>query len=570
MTPPKMCEGCSAKPQAYHSRRFCYDCKPGSKGRPLPCRKCGSKDGYWAEGLCSRCHQYAPQRPGSCRDCCAWGVTRTHKWLCGGCIAWRSANATTVDCIGCGHERPVNRLGACRLCWRQAKIARQAGQPLDVVAANRAGQQLFFANMHSSKNGYRAPARPVRPPRGPRKPRSRAKAFHQLTLQPVPIIRPARRFGFPDPPDLELAGVLDRAVGEHAGRHGFSDGATRNARIAMRVLLGMREHSGTTILASEVERLIPLELPARSIIAVLAELGLLDEDRTKNIERWFDCHVSGLPEPMVGELRVWFEVVNCGSTVAPRRRPRSPSTIKTCFLWALPVLWAWAEAGHGSLREITRADVLAAMPASGTPRATVGRGLRSIFTTLKERKLIFANPTARVRIGAFERRIPLPASLDVLREALDGDDASRAALAALVAFHGLRPVELRELLLTDVHDGRVHLPDRAVPIADPVQERLRRFLGYRRERWPNSANPHFFIQYLNASTTDPVSRSWVNRRLGVSAQAIRQDRIVDEAIATGGDVRRICDFFGVTIATAVHYVAVVDHPGLCDREKASM
>jgi hypothetical protein len=109
-----------------------------------------------------------------------------------------------------------------------------------------------------------------------------------------------------------------------------------------------------------------------------------------------------------------------------------------------------------------------------------------------------------------------------------------------------------------------------VPIADPVQERLRRFLGYRRERWPNSANPHFFIQYLNASTTDPVSRSWVNRRLGVSAQAIRQDRIVDEAIATGGDVRRICDFFGVTIATAVHYVAVVDHPGLCDREKASM
>jgi hypothetical protein len=219
------------------------------------------------------------------------------------------------------------------------------------------------------------------------------------------------------------------------------------------------------------------------------------------------------------------------------------------------------------------ADVLAAMPASGTPRATVGRGLRSIFTTLKERKLIFANPTARVRIGPFERRIPLPASLDVLREALDGDDASRAALAALaalVAFHGLRPLELRDLLLTDVHDGRIHLPDRAVPIADPVQERLRRFLVYRRERWPNSANPHFFIHYLNASTTGPVSRSWVNRRLGLSAQAIRQDHMVDEAIATGGDVRRICDFFGVTIATAVHYAAVVDRPGLRGGEKASM
>ena len=108
----------------------------------------------------------------------------------------------------------------------------------------------------------------------------------------------------------------------------------------------------------------------------------------------------------------------------------------------------------------------------------------------------------------------------------------------------------------------MYLPDRIVPLADPVKKRLRRFLAHRRGRWPNSANPHFFIQYLNAPTTAPVSRSWVNRRLGVSAQAIRRERIVDEAIATGGDVRQISDFFGVTIATAVHYTEVVDHPGL--------
>jgi hypothetical protein len=82
------------------------------------------------------------------------------------------------------------------------------------------------------------------------------------------------------------------------------------------------------------------------------------------------------------------------------------------------------------------------------------------------------------------------------------------------------------------------------------------------DRWPNSANPYFFIQYLNALTTSPVSRNWVNRRLGIAAQAIRQDRIIDETIATGGDVRRICDFFGVTVNTAVHYSEVLDHPGL--------
>jgi hypothetical protein len=37
------------------------------------------------------------------------------------------------------------------------------------------------------------------------------------------------------------------------------------------------------------------------------------------------------------------------------------------------------------------------------------------------------------------------------------------------------------------------------------------------------------------------------------ARAIRQDRMVGEAIATDGDLRRICDLFGVTIATAQHY-----------------
>ncbi|RFS85959.1 hypothetical protein D0T12_04790 [Actinomadura spongiicola] len=41
-----------------------------------------------------------------------------------------------------------------------------------------------------------------------------------------------------------------------------------------------------------------------------------------------------------------------------------------------------------------------------------------------------------------------------------------------------------------------------------------------------------------------------------------QDRIVDEALATGGDLRRLCDLFSVTIATAEHYAAVLNYPCL--------
>ena len=32
--------------------------------------------------------------------------------------------------------------------------------------------------------------------------------------------------------------------------------------------------------------------------------------------------------------------------------------------------------------------------------------------------------------------------------------------------------------------------------------------------------------------------------------------------ATGGDVRRICDLFGITIATAVRYASTLTHPDL--------
>ena len=42
--------------------------------------------------------------------------------------------------------------------------------------------------------------------------------------------------------------------------------------------------------------------------------------------------------------------------------------------------------------------------------------------------------------------------------------------------------------------------------------------------------------------------------------------MVDEAIATGGDVRQISDFFGVTVATAIHYTEVIEHPGLRDSQ----
>ena len=572
MTTPKMCERCGAKPQGYHGRRWCYGCKPGRGGRPLPCRRCGCAEDYWSERLCRRCHQYAPQRPESCRDCLAWGVRRTEKWLCGGCLSWRTLYPTTQACIACGDKRSVNEHGCCRLCWRQTKLVQERRRdrhrgPLDIEAANRYGQQLFLANMASSKNGYRPRSPRAAPPPvpTPTPPRQRYRRKIQLELfTRDPVIDAARGYGFRDPPDARLAGLLDHAASDHAARHGWSTKKTHAVRTAIRVLLGMRESTGTPIPASEVTRLTALELRARPVLAILEDAGLLRDDRPATIETWFGVRTRDLPGPMANELRIWFDVLHRGSSTPPRSRPRSPITIKNRLNWTLPTLHRWAATGHRSLREITRDDVLAMLPGSGTPRAGLGDGLRSIFRTLKARKVVFVNPSAGINIGNFTRRIPLPADPSKLRAALHSPDPPGAALAALAVFHGLRPLELRELRLIDVRDGRLQLAGRGLLLAEPVTTRLAAYLDYRHRRWPNSTNAHFFIHNLNAGGTNPVGRYWVNDHLGMFAQAIRQDRIVDEAHATGGDLRRICDFFGVVIGTAEHYALSLNHPGLTD------
>ena len=68
------------------------------------------------------------------------------------------------------------------------------------------------------------------------------------------------------------------------------------------------------------------------------------------------------------------------------------------------MLRVWAAAGHSSLREITREQVLDAMPPSGNARSTAGQGLKSICRLLKGRKVLFTDPTARVKVGYHEAK----------------------------------------------------------------------------------------------------------------------------------------------------------------------
>jgi hypothetical protein len=50
--------------------------------------------------------------------------------------------------------------------------------------------------------------------------------------------------------------------------------------------------------------------------------------------------------------------------------------------------------------------------------------------------------------------------------------------------------------------------------------------------------------------------------LTLRPQALREDRILHVIHATGGDVRRICDLFGLSVEGATRYLNTVEHPDL--------
>jgi hypothetical protein len=290
------------------------------------------------------------------------------------------------------------------------------------------------------------------------------------------------------------------------------------------------------------------------------------DDRPPAIVTWFEGRVANLPAAMATELRVWFEAQRTGNTTTPRLRPRTDRTTRNNLTAALPALCAWAN-DHDSLREISRDDVLAMLPASGTRRVEMLQGIRSIFRVLKARKLVFTNPTVRIFSGMPQTTTPVPLDIEVVREALHSDNPSRAALAGLLVFHALRSHQLRALQLTDVRDGRLHVDGRVILLAAQARSRLAAYLRYRAQRWPDTANPYVFIHAGTARRTTQTTYAWVNNTLGLHAQAVREDRILDEVAATDGDVRRICDLFGLSVGAALRYAATADHSRLIEYQR---
>lgn len=567
---PKPCLACRERVVAWSNPRvdYCYQCLPGGPFEPPACRRCGGTrqttgDEYYSQGLCARCHPAAPQRMESCLDCMAWGVIRKYKWLCWRCRGWR-ARYPRGTCRICQRvDLPINTNQACSLCDRQMVI--HLGATLE--EANAGGQQLYLANQPWPPNRTRhGDVRRANPPHHRSQARLTSIEFHPLD-QTQPTLFDVTRdlaaanakglFGaerLPDPPNEQMAAFLDAAVWDHARRHGWSASTIFRTQKSLRVLQLIQDTPGAMLLASDAMLLQQIGLTAIPVIDVATAANLMLDDRQPAIHNFVDTTIAQLPAPMQAELRQWFDVMLNGSDTPPRRLPRDQQTIRLYLRWAMPALTIWADQGHTSLRDLTPADVRGVLPPSGTPRSTMGAGLRSVLTLLKERKVLFTNPIARIRTGGHEHRDPLPAHTQQIRESLLSHDPACAALTALAAFHGLRAGELRTMHLTDLIDGRLLLGHRSILLAEPARVRLAAWLDHRNRRWPNTANPHVFLNHRNSSRTTPVGGRWLTLTTGIPIHVLREDRILHEALVTGGDVRRICDLFGLTVEGALRYI----------------
>ncbi|MFY4722206.1 hypothetical protein [Streptomyces sp. LaBMicrA B280] len=94
--------------------------------------------------------------------------------------------------------------------------------------------------------------------------------------------------------------------------------------------------------------------------------------------------------------------------------------------------------------------------------------------------------------------------------------------------------------------------------------RLAAYLDHRRRHWPTTANPHLFVHFRSATTSAPVGHRWINLHLGphLTIRALRNDRLLHEAQATGGDVKRLGDLFGISPRTAYRFTRTLGHPDL--------
>ncbi|MEV0372820.1 hypothetical protein AB0I10_23840 [Streptomyces sp. NPDC050636] len=505
----------------------------------------------------------------SCKDCGAWGhhlYPGGAEILCEACRRWKyTYNAG--ECRTCGQVAPLRR-EACRACHKQAAFAAgpENKAKLDLTTAARTGHQLAFANMHRAIS--------LRFPRQAKQPHEQSSGrsislvppwsvqlelfeppwdFRCLRASPKLKSGAWMSFVVDDPRYARF--VIDRAE-ELAVARGWNQATLKRIRCGLAILTGLHQPF-QKIRATTAHALAEhVDTPAVHLIDVLDDLELLEDDAPDPVAVFIASRLAPLPDQIRSEAAAYFDVLHHGT---PRRRPRARQTIEIRIRLLVPFALHCRDLGYTTLRQVTRKDITKWL-ANRTKAQRESVAIRDLFKVLKARRLVFVDPARRIKVGHIELHAPAPLAPDRLQQVAAGAAANPAlrVVVALAGMHALFPHEIRALGDSDIDlaSRRLRHRDATRPLDDFTAEAVREYRRHRDQRWPGSSNPYLLRTQQTAKRDTSVSRYWLKslfRGLPVTVESLRQDRLLEEAIA-GPDPLRIAKMFGLGAETCLRYV----------------
>jgi hypothetical protein len=356
---------------------------------------------------------------------------------------------------------------------------------------------------------------------------------------------------------------LLQALAGYGQARGWAPGTARRARRAVIAVLASRGDLGQPPWdTGTLERFLnERRLVALRAVGFLTGQGLARGNPRAVLGTWLAARLAALPAPVADEVRTWAEALQGHGPRAGRAR--QASTIQG-YLRVLEVPLASWSAQYQSLRQVTTDDLTAALaPLAGTTRLLTLSAIRSLFSTLKSRRILFTNPAAPLTGPRIQPPPVLPLD-DGLHARLLGrlHDPAERLIVLLAGVHALRPSDIRALTLDNAGPaaGTLRLGGRSRPLDRLTAEHLRAWLQARQARWPTTANPHLLINQSTAGGTGPVHRDYIQtamRRAGITARDLRAARLHDEALASGGDPLRLTHLFGISDPAAIRYCAEI-------------
>jgi len=484
--------------------------------------------------------------------------------LCRGCEAFHRQYPIGT-CLTPAPGRPGPRGGAQTL----PQAGRSHAGPdnkfaVDYSVAAVTGQQLFFADLPTSDR-TRRPTAPARPPAPPEHVLAAvttptpAGAQQQLLCDPPRDCRHASSRDLPRDPEFSTSrcGTPSCSLSIKAGRLAPMQQVRRGLR-----MLASCHDPGEPIKASTVTGMSSAGIPAVRVLDVLTAAGdgIVLQDRPDSLTVWIDAQFKDLPTQIREELQVWIDVLRQGT---PRRRARPRRTTFARLAGIRPFLLKTA-VHYSTLRQVTADDVTGWLDGR-KHQANDASALRDLFRTLKSKRLVFTNPTARVRVGKPNQTTPnrlTPETLQMIGRAAAQNPALRVVLA-LLGVHALGPRQVRLLRLEhlDLPNSRLDIGGATRTMGPFTADAISGYLTYRHIRWPRTSNPHLLVTRRTAHDQAAVSEFWIGsllRHLPVTLRQLREDRILDEAQATEADPLHLSAMFGLGAQAGLRYTLAVD------------